>query len=434
MSITLTDKQRAAIATIKDWFENRTKQQQVLRVFGYAGVGKSTIVRYAIEELGLSSGTSGSQTGDVLYAAFTGKAALVMTRKGTPASTIHSLIYRVSEANPVEIEKLNAEAARIREKLPLLGVAERLFEESRLRSLELRLKDAHKPRFVLNSESVLRDAKLLVLDEVSMVGPDLARDLLAFGKPTLVLGDPGQLPPVKGEGAFDTDQPDVLLTDVHRQAGDSAIIRLATRAREGTPIPYGEHDAFVWKMRRSDVDASGLLKADQVICGRNATRMALNLAMKQAAGFAAPYPTGAGEKLICLRNRNDIGLVNGMFVALHEIEADRDDIAFTAAITTEDGCKVGGEANGRRERFRVYRGHFDDHLSPDPDRERRDHHKKRTTIECVWGWAITCHKAQGSSFPNVVVFDDGLGRTPLDRARWLYTAITRAEKGLVILD
>lgn len=434
MTITLSGSQRAAITTVKDWFENRTKEQQVCRVFGYAGTGKSTIVKYAIEELGLSTSGAESKIGDVLYAAFTGKAALVMTRKGTPASTIHSLIYRVSEASPQEIEKLKAEVAEIQAKLPSLGVAERLFEESRLRSLELRLKDVHKPRFVLNSESVLRDAKLLVLDEVSMVGAEMARDLLAFGKPTLVLGDPGQLPPVKGEGAFDTDKPDVLLTEVHRQAGDSAVIRLATWAREGKPIPYGEHDEFVWKMRRSDVDASGLLRAGQVICGRNATRMQLNLAMKQAAGFATPYPAGAGEKLICLRNRNDIGLVNGMFVTLDDIEEDGDEIAFKASITTEDGHKVGGETNGKRERFRIYRGHFDDHLSPDPDRDRRDHHKKRTLIECVWGWAITCHKSQGSQFENVVVFDDGLGRTPQDRARWLYTAITRAERGLVLLD
>jgi ATP-dependent exoDNAse (exonuclease V) alpha subunit len=434
MTIALSESQRAAITAIKDWFENRTRDQQVFRCFGYAGAGKSTIVRYAMEELRLSTSTSGSKVGDVLYAAFTGKAALVMTRKGTPASTIHSLIYRVSEASPQEIEKLKAEVAETQAKLPSLGIAERLFEESRLRSLELRLQEVHKPRFVLNSESILRDAKLLVLDEVSMVGAEMARDLLAFGKPTLVLGDPGQLPPVKGEGAFDTEKPDVLLTEVHRQAGDSAIIRLATWAREGKPIPYGEHDEFVWKMCRSDVDASALLRAGQVICGRNATRMQLNLAMKQAAGFVAPYPTGAGEKLICLRNRNDIGLVNGMFVSLDAIEEDGDDIAFKAAITTEDGRRVGGEANGKRERFRIYRGHFDDHLAPDPDRARRDHHKKRTTIECVWGWAITCHKAQGSQFENVVVFDDGLGRMPQDRARWLYTAITRAERGLVLLD
>ena len=68
----------------------------------------------------------------MLYAAFTGKAALVMTRKGTPASTIHSLIYRVSEATPDEIERVKQEIAEIRAKLPTLDPAVRLFEESRL--------------------------------------------------------------------------------------------------------------------------------------------------------------------------------------------------------------------------------------------------------------------------------------------------------------
>jgi exodeoxyribonuclease-5 len=187
-------------------------------------------------------------------------------------------------------------------------------------------------------------------------------------------------------------------------------------------------------MRRSDVDPSGLLRAGQVICGRNATRIQLNIAMKQAAGYEAPYPTGAGEKLICLRNRNDIGLVNGMFVTLANIEEEADEIGFKATITTEDGRQVGGEANGKRELFRIYRGHFDDHLLHDPDRERRDHSRKRAMIECIWGWAITCHKAQGSQFENIVVFDDGLGRTSQERARWLYTAITRAQRGLVLLD
>ena len=83
-----------------------------------------------------------------------------------------------------------------------------------------------------------------------MVGEEMARDLLAFGKPILVLGDPGQLPPIKGDGAFTRDDPDVMLTEIHRQAGESAVIRLATMARQGQPIAYGEHDAFVWKMRR----------------------------------------------------------------------------------------------------------------------------------------------------------------------------------------
>ena len=85
-----------------------------------------------------------------------------------------------------------------------------------------------------------------------MVGDDMARDLLAFGKPILVLGDPGQLPPIKGEAR----SPRRARRDADRDpppAGESAIIRLATMARQGLPIPYGEHDAYVWKMPRSSV-------------------------------------------------------------------------------------------------------------------------------------------------------------------------------------
>jgi exodeoxyribonuclease-5 len=393
----------------------------------------SDIVSHAIGELGLKTGAAGLG-GDVLYGAFTGKAALVMTRKGTPASTIHALIYHVSEPTEAEIERLKNEIAGLAARIPAMGPAERQFEEARLKKLELQLKDIHKPRFSLNPASVLRDAKLLVLDEVSMVGDEMAHDLLSFGKPILVLGDPGQLPPVKGEGAFTKAEPDVMLTEVHRQAGESAIIRLATLARQSKPIPYGEHDAFVWKMRRDQVEPQQILRGGQVICGKNATRLKLNLAMKHAAGFPGPYPTGSGEKIICLKNRNDIGVINGMFLTLTDI-ADEDSLFFTARIATEDGQTVGPCADdGTPERFKIYKGHFDDHLRFDPEREQRDYRKKRGCIEAVWGWAITCHKSQGSQWENVVVYDDGLGRTAEDRTRWLYTAITRAERGLVLLD
>jgi exodeoxyribonuclease V len=436
---TPSDLQAKAIGEIKDWFLHRTAEQQVFRVFGYAGVGKTTITGHAIDELGLDTmakGADGIVSGSdgVLYAAFTGKAALVMTRKGTPASTIHSLIYRVSEATPEEIERVKKEIAEIRAKLPTLDPAVRLFEESRVRSLEIRLDDIHKPRFVFNEQSIVRDAALIVLDEVSMVGDDMARDLLAFGKPILVLGDPGQLPPIKGEGAFTKAAPDVMLTEIHRQAGESAIIRLATMARQGLSIPYSEHDAYVWKMPRSSVGPEQMLHGGQVICGRNATRMQLNIAMKCAAGFDTVYPTGEHrnsqpEKIICLKNRHDLGIVNGMFLELSDVR-DEDEIGFSASIRTEDGDPVGAKA----ARYVIYKGHFDDHVERDRDRDRRDHWIKRGLIEAVGGYAITCHKSQGSQWKNVIVYDDGLGRTAEDRARWLYTAITRAEQGLVILD
>ena len=367
--------QAAAIRAIVEWYSNLNRTTQVFRLFGYAGSGKSTITRYVIEELGLEPMNRQGGGGGVLFAAFTGKAALVMTRKGTPASTIHSLIYRVSEATPEEIARVEKELFDLQRTLHRMPPAERAFAETQIRRLQLRLADIHKPQFLLNEKSLVRDADLIVLDEVSMVGLEMAADLLAFGKPILVLGDPGQLPPIKGAGAFTNVQPDVMLTEIHRQAGESAILRLATMARQGEPIPYGAHDDHVWKMRRSDVAPDQLVRGGQVICGRNATRIHLNGAMKQAAGFTNTHPQGSGEKIICLKNRHDLGLVNGMFVSLADVR-NEGPLDFSATVTTEDGVAIGG-----RQRF--YKGHYDDHVTPDPDRFRRDWKQVRSLLETV---------------------------------------------------
>ena len=430
MSFTPSPQQADAIRAIVDWFQNRAHQQQVFRLFGYAGSGKSTVITYAIQAIGIDVAASGDEEDAtrrrILFAAFTGKAALVMTRKGTPASTIHSLIYRVSEATPEEIDRVERDLLDLQRGLGRMAPAERAFAEMQISKLQLRLADIHKPTFLLNEQSLVRDADLIVLDEVSMVGPEMAADLLAFGKPILVLGDPGQLPPIKGTGAFTEAKPDIMLTEIHRQAGESAIIRLATMARQGIDIPPGEHDAHVWKLPRNAVRPEQMLRGGQVICGRNDTRRWLNSQIKQAAGFPAPYPAGQDEKLICLENRHDLSLVNGMFLSLAEIRHESD-LAFSATITTEDGVAISG-------RHRFYKGHYDDHVRYDRERLTRDYREMRGLIESSWGYAITCHKAQGSQWENVVVYDDGLSRTAEDRNRWLYTAITRAERGLVILD
>jgi exodeoxyribonuclease V len=427
VTVTPSPQQAAAIRAIVDWFRHRTRRQQVFRLFGFAGSGKSTILTHVIDALGLQTELdAGAWNGRVLFAAFTGKAALVMNRKGTPASTIHSPIYRVSEATPEEIERVETELLDLQRKLGRMGPAERAFADLQIRKLQLRLTDIHKPQFILNDQSIVRDADLIVLDEVSMVGKDMANDLLAFGKPILVLGDPGQLPPIKGTGAFTDARPDVMLTEIHRQADESAIIRLATMARQNQPIPHGEHDAFVWKMPRRAVGPAQTLKGGQVICGLNATRLWLNAAMRQAAGLPNVYPEGLNEKIICLKNRHDLGLINGMFVTLTDVE-HAGHLAFSASVTTEDGDIIG-------ERQRFYKGHFDDHVHLDPVRVRRDWRDMRGLIETTWGYAITCHKAQGSQYGTVIVFDDGYGRTADDRCRWLYTAITLAEWGLVIVE
>ena len=430
--ITPSDNQARAIAAVRDWFEHRTGQQQVFRLFGFAGTGKSTVLKFALDDLGLAPHTEDRP--GVVTATFTGKAALVLRRKGTRARTIHSLIYSVIQATEEEIEAAQKKITEAEQSARHLSGFERITAEAAIETIRQALREMKKPRFALNPASDAASARLIVLDEVSMVGDEMARDLMSFERPILVLGDPGQLPPIKGEGAFTQAAPDVMLTEIHRQAAESAVIRLATMAREGRPIGFGQYDDHVWKMRMADVTPEQALRGGQVICGRNATRFQLNNALRRAAGFGGSFlPTGPGEKIICLKNQKDLGLINGMFLSLADI-VDEASLYFSAVVTDEEGRSVSPLArDGTPERLRIYKGHFEDHVALDPDRHDRDWKGKRLLIEATFGWAITCHKAQGSQWENIVVWDDGLGRTEQDRRRWLYTAITRAERGLVIL-
>jgi exodeoxyribonuclease-5 len=329
--ITPSDTQHRAIAAIKEWFKHGAEDQQVFRLFGYAGTGKSTVLRFALDELGLDAHERGCSDGEgdsegngcvpgVVTATFTGKAALVLRRKGTPARTIHSLIYSVIEATEEEIEAAERKIEEAKVAARYLSGFERTTAEAAIEAMRQAIGQMKRPRFALNPKSDAAHAKLIVLDEVSMVGAEMARDLMSFGKPILVLGDPGQLPPIDGAGAFIKDAPDVMLTEIHRQAAESAVIRLATMAREGQPIPFGAHDEHVWKMRKMDITPQQALRGGQVICGMNATRLQLNNAMRRAAGLGPDWlPSGADEKIICLKNQNDYGLVNGMFVTLDDI-------------------------------------------------------------------------------------------------------------------
>ena len=248
--------QAAAIDAVGRWLKQG--EPQVFRLFGYAGVGKTTLARHIAE----------GARGETAFAAFTGKAALVMRSKGCAgATTIHALIYRASEG-----------------------------EEGA-------------PTFTLNADGPASKAGLIVIDECSMVDAELARDLLSFGKPILVLGDPFQLPPVKGGGFFTDAAPDVMLTHIHRQAQDNPIIRLSEVVRSGGDLGFGDYGE-TRVVKRGAIDAEQVLGADQVLVGVNRTRRAYNQRMRDLKGFAEPLPV-AGDRLVCLRNDRAKGLING---------------------------------------------------------------------------------------------------------------------------
>ena len=316
----LTDDQASAISAAVNWYKNRRKFQQVFQINGLAGTGKTSLIPYIIDDLGLDPDE------DVVFGTYTGKAALVLRKKGIPCRTIHSLIYELVENNKG--------------------------------AMVWRLKDGSN-----GPPSEVKSAKLVVLDEVSMVDKEMASDLLSFGKPVIVIGDHGQLPPVNGEAAFAQHEPDAVLTQIHRQAAENPIIRVAHMARKGEVLRYGRHGDSVLVVPQYEIKPPQLLTADQVICGFNKTRFRLNNLMRRALGRETALPTGPDEKIICLRNNHHLGLLNGMFLQLDEIE-EPVCVGFNAVVYNEDGEPVGGnncqdgdnDSEPQPKKLRVYTG------------------------------------------------------------------------------
>lgn len=410
----LYPEQAEAKAAMLSWFEgwyNGSHDQQIFRIFGFAGVGKTTTIEATVEGLALPNG----KPAFVVYGAYTGKAALVMRRAGVPANTIHSLIYVPIFPDKETCDKLKQEIKKARKASPR--------SKPLIKSLTDQLREASTLTFEVNADSELMKADLAVLDECSMVNGEMLQDLLGFGKPLLVLGDPGQLPPIKGTGALIDVKPDVMLTKIHRQALENPIINLSMRAREGLNIPLGEYGTSTHVAFR-EVSKSDFLKFDQILVGKNKTRRVINQRMREILGFPtdSPYPV-VGDKLICLKNNKKRNLLNGLICKVTDV-VDEYDTTIEMLILTEDDNEIS---------VRVSKAYFDeyDHPGTLADMNWTDF---RNCEEFDYGYAITVHKAQGSQWDNVGFYDDRmLAWNKIQRRRWLYTGITRAIESITLM-
>ncbi len=385
--------QDKALLSFKRWWEDG-HPGNIFHIFGFAGTGKTTLAKELASFVG----------GMVKYAAFTGKAASVMRAKGCgSASTIHSLIYntkRQSRLKLVELEQelLNCNDVQRREQLQEQIANERL--------------NLSQPNFSLNQHSEIRYAALVIIDEVSMVDGRLGQDLLSFERPILVLGDPAQLPPVKGAGFFMTEEPEVMLTEVHRTALDNPVLQLATKIRAKESVALGDYgESRVVTAAQLEMGSS--LQYDQVIVGRNRTRTGANESIRKQLGFDDRFPM-ENDKLVCLKNNHQIGLMNGALYTTKISIVTEDDVTMT--IQPEDG------------------GEFLDVVAfPHPflgqDIPRWNDSRLE---EFTFGYAITCHKAQGSEWGSVFIVDES-SAFRADAARWLYTAVTRASKKVMLV-
>ena len=308
----------------------------------------------------------------IKFAAFTGKAAMVMRKKGLPASTIHSLIYKPKEYTDNDGKR---------------GVIFELVKH------------------------IDGDPKLIIIDEASMVSKKLKEDLESFDIPILYVGDHGQLPPVSSDQINMMEYPDFVLTEIHRQALENPIIWIAHEVRQGKRIQCGKYGNTVIKIPESKVSDIMMLNSSQIICGLNKTRKDINHHFRMLKGFDGLFPV-ENDKLTCLKNNHDLGLFNGMIGTCHSIDHKKQILTFE-----DDDNELFYDL---KYDIDVFHG------------EKPKYNKKIEQFD--YGYAITAHRSQGSQFQNVLLYEEMQFLGGEFFSKWLYTGITRAEEKIIIVE
>ncbi len=389
--------------------------ERVAIITGYAGTGKTTLIGQLRKAYGMPT---------VLTP--TGKASQrVSEATGLYASTIHRWLYK-PETDP----KTGA------------------------------------PIFTLKDVWEIQDmaGKYLLIDEASMVGKDVWIDLNAMSKQCdfkiILMGDLFQLPPVnKGpKDAKDNDFNALLwktpynvnLTEVHRQALDSPIIRASMMLRGNSP----EFSAMglltaIGATKLIETALESRTRGGAIICHTNNRRHTLNNQIRQALGYQ-PGTLEPKEPLLVTQNNYAIDRYNGEVVdfrnwevqpELAQIVSDRytnSSIEMLFGIGEMEGFVPNlparvmlspKEISGATAGSNVGNWAMKKYSSIAYEASGGIRDEAPPYVHASYGYALTCHKSQGSEWPEVlVVIEDSLGRIRgIEKKRWLYTAITRAK-------
>ena len=364
-------------------------------IAGYAGTGKSTLIKFIIAALKIKDE-------DVAYVSFTGKAASVLRHKGcVNAMTAHKLLYYSS-------------------KTP-------------------------QGKFIFKPKPKLDyPYSLIVVDEISMLPIELWNLLLSHRIPIIACGDPEQLPPVnKNSDNHVLDNPHIFLDEIMRQAEESEIIQTSMTIREGKKLNYFQGKEVQVVPEEKVID--GMYHwADQILVATNKKRLEINEFMRAAAG-RGPDPE-VGDKVICNTNYWDIldtsgeqALVNGTIGKLTDIKEETLYIPLydippipilRCSLLTECGevyedllidkqcLKEGKPFLTPQQEYRIYKNEVFKELMP---------------LNFNYGYAVTTHRAQGSEWAKVLVFEESFPFDREEHRRWLYTAVTRPSEKLVLV-
>lgn len=433
------------VATPLDALFAAIDAQPEIVLSGCAGTGKTTLIRQLLDRPGIA------------LCAPTAKAAQRLKEVcHRPAMTVHSLIYGAPKEQWV---KANGDVCK--------GFTD-----------DLGVK--HPPpgcpgcacssRLVFSSEDKpLEDVELVVVDEASMIGAEVARDIrrsMPFGTRILWVGDPAQLPPVGDDPGVDLHHPDVLLDKVHR--ADGGILALATairRAESFDDLRAAVNGSYSDVELRSDglgglADWRAGRSRRMAIVHTNRQRVESNRWVRETLKRAGPLVRG--DRIIVRKNVRQVPVWNGEVYVVQDTSKVED---FTIVRATLDGLE-----NPPTIRFVVNEKHLADVDAAEFGRQLPAMGRafrplaaiEHDPIKCTFysglaeddcppackpgpltglqlvnvqhGFVITCHASQGSEAEEVGVL--WTPRTHGDRfadARsWLYTACTRARSKLTI--
>ena len=393
----LNEKQKNGLALALQRYKNKEKYTVIA---GYAGAGKSTLVRFIIEELK----TYGVKETDVCFACFTGKAAQVLLKKGNKnVITLHKLLYK-------SIPKESGGFVRIpNPSIPY---------------------------------------KIVVVDEVSMAPKTLMDLLFKHNVYVICLGDPFQLPPVdKKEDNHLLDAPHIFLDEIMRQAQESEIIQLSMAIRENRPIEVFQGKE-VQILNKEELNTGMLTWADQILVATNATRVSINTQMRKLLNFGEKPQDG--DKIICLRNYWDcfsdneeplvngtIGILKNSFLTkryLPRIVKSTDGLSHIDLIMGDFISDSGMYFHSlEMDKKMIDTGEFSLDWKTVYQLNRNPKTRDIPPLEFTYGYAITCHKAQGSEWDKVLVIEEKFPFDKIEHARWLYTAVTRSSEKLVLV-
>lgn len=381
--------QQEALDMIRDWFDSDPDEPFILG--GLAGTGKTALLPMLHKSF--------ERTPRIRYVCPTWKAAHVLTRKLraeeilAAATSIHNLIY-----NPRGI--LHDEDCGIWD-----NPAEGCTKVPKCKQLCWEFDPKDMPQ-------------LLVVDEASMVDPRQREDIARLGCPTLYVGDHGQLPPVQGSSIFDDNPLSAKLERIQRQAADSPIIPLSRIVRDGdsswiqqaAQMGFPVYQTGPLSEHRYDPRAAVPPHSDPetvFITGTNASVDKLNAHTRKILG-RGPGPLVRDDLVMVQNNDRRIGIFNGQQGVIKSVEEMPNGRRYID-LAMETGVRYNGQV--------LIKG-----IDDIPD---------RSDIPVIrHSYAVTCHKAQGSEFQNVVVY---LTKSRPETPRWLYTAVTRATTNLSIV-